>query len=561
MAYIKKLKIKGNYYYYLFHTIRHNNKFSKKSKYIGKTLPSNIEQIKQSFLQELKQDIIKPSSEMQSLIETLHPLERKTLPFLIKYNSLSKLLETTKLSYAEVMRALQWLENKSLINLESKEQQIINLDKNGLLYLKNGLPEKRFLKTLPSSIQELKSKFSQDEFNISIGILKKNLSININKEVTITDSGKLFLKKESLEEKFLKLLPLNLDNLTPEQKYAYNELLKRKQIIKLDIIKDKIASLTNLGKNLSKENLKVNLLEAVTQKIIHDESWKKTKFRKYDIKINVPSIYPGKRHFVNQAIDYARRIWLDLGFKEMKGPIIQTSFWNFDSLFTAQDHPVRDLQDTFYLKNPALGKLPNKELVEKVKQTHESGYTTKSTGWKYSWQEIEAKKNVLRTHTTVLSAHTLATLKQSDLPAKFFAIGRCFRNETLDWSHLFDFNQTEGIVVDENANFRHLIGYLKEFFTKMGFEKIRIRPAYFPYTEPSLEIDVLHPVHKKWIELGGAGIFRPEVVIPLLGKDIPVLAWGPGFDRIIMDYYKIMDIRDLYKNDLKQLREIKLWLK
>jgi phenylalanyl-tRNA synthetase alpha chain len=155
----------------------------------------------------------------------------------------------------------------------------------------------------------------------------------------------------------------------------------------------------------------------------------------------------------------------------------------------------------------------------------------------------------------------LAKLKEKDLPAKFFALGKNFRNETVDWSHGFEFNQTEGIVIDENANFRHLLGYLKQFFSKMGYEKIRFRPAYFAYTEPSVEIDVFHPEKKVWLELGGAGMFRPEVTIPLLGKHIPVLAWGPGFDRILMDYYSIKDLRELYKNDITKLRQMKFWVK
>ena len=129
----------------------------------------------------------------------------------------------------------------------------------------------------------------------------------------------------------------------------------------------------------------------------------------------------------------------------------------------------------------------------------------------------------------------------------------------MDWAHIFEFNQTDGIVVDENANFSHLLGYLKMFFKKMGYEKARFRPAYFPYTEFSVEIDVWHPVHKEWFELGGAGIFRPDVVKPLLGIDIPVLAWGPGFVRIHLEFFKINDIRDVYKNDLKDLREMREW--
>ena len=140
-------------------------------------------------------------------------------------------------------------------------------------------------------------------------------------------------------------------------------------------------------------------------------------------------------------------------------------------------------------------------------------------------------------------------------------MGKNFRNETIDWCHGFEFYQTEGIVVDDNVNFRHLLGYLQDFYKKMGFEKVRFRPAYFPYTEPSVEVDVFHPERKCWVELGGAGIFRPEITVPLLGIKTPVLAWGQGFDRIIMDYYAIKDLRELYKNDLKQLRDMKFWSK
>ena len=286
----------------------------------------------------------------------------------------------------------------------------------------------------------------------------------------------------------------------------------------------------------------------------------KTRFRRYDIQAPVPAIHGGKRHFVNQAIEHGKKVWMDMGFKEMTGTLCQTSFWNFDSLFTAQDHPVRELQDTYYIKD-AKGKLPtNKKLVNDVKKAHESGLQG-SKGWQYGWDEQDAQTVVLRTHTTCLSAQTIAKFKKENLPGKFFALGKCFRNETVDWSHGFEFNQTEGIVIDKNTNFRHLLGYLKEFFEKMGFPNVKFTPAYFPYTEPSVEISAWHPEKKTWLELGGAGIFRPEVIIPLLGEYIPVLAWGPGFDRTLMDYYKIKDLRELYKNDFEQLRKIKAWLR
>jgi phenylalanyl-tRNA synthetase alpha chain len=171
-----------------------------------------------------------------------------------------------------------------------------------------------------------------------------------------------------------------------------------------------------------------------------------------------------------------------------------------------------------------------------------------------------SKRCILRTHTTSLSARTLTKLKEGELPAKFFSVGRCFRNETLDWKHLAEFYQTDGIVVGEDVTFRNLLGYLKRFFSKLGFPKARFRPAYFPYTEMSTEIEVWHPKHKEWVELGGAGMFRPEVVKPLLGKDVPVLAWGPGFGRMVMMNYEIDDIRKLYLSDLKQVRKAEMWL-
>ena len=317
-----------------------------------------------------------------------------------------------------------------------------------------------------------------------------------------------------------------------------------------------------MGEKLRKIKLDNNLIESISSSLLENKSWKGRKFRAYDVKINVPKIYPGRKHFVNEAIEYARHIWLEMGFKEMNGPLLQTSFWNFDALFTAQDHPVRDLQDTFFINSLGdLGKYG--KVVDSVKKSHEQGVDG-NKGWGGKWNTKEAEKLVLRTHTTCLSAKTLYEL--SKLPkeqrrGKFFAIGKCFRNETVDWKHGFEFNQTEGIVIDKDANFQNLLGYLKEFFNKMGFPKVRFRPHYFPYTEPSVEIDAWHPARNEWIELGGAGIFRPEVTIALLGEWIPVLAWGPGFDRILMDYYEIKDLRELYGNDIKQLRNIKIWKK
>jgi phenylalanyl-tRNA synthetase alpha chain len=499
---------------------------------------------------------------MKDLIKSLSPIERDVLPYIKNSITVKELVKKSKKQHVEVMRALQWLENKDILNIKLELKEIVNLGELGKKYQKLKLPERRLLEELLEkgklTIQEIG--LPKAELNIALGVLKKKAAILMGKAISLTDNGRKFLTKEFIEEEFLKKLPLESKDIKDLDKLALANLKKRKNIIETDLEKIRTIKLTRLGKDLTKQKLNVDLIEALTPKHLKDGSWKNKEFRRYDVKINVPNTYGGKRHFVKQATDYAKKIWLEMGFEEMQGPVLDSSFWVFDALYTAQDHPVRDLQDTFYVKEPNQAKLPKKELVSKVKASHEKG-TKGSTGWNYQWDEKEAKKTVLRTHTTNLSSRTLSNLDLKDLPKKFFAVGRCYRNEAVDWCHLFEFNQTDGIVIDPNANFRHLLGYLKQFFAKMGFPKARFRPAHFPYTEPSVEIDVFHPVHKKWMEIGGAGMFRPELVIPLLGKDIPVLAWGPGFDRLILEFYNIKDIRELYKNDLKQLREIKNWMK
>ena len=506
--------------------------------------------------------------DLQKLLETLSPIERNVLPFLRDGIELREIAKISGKKEVEVMRALQWLENKGAIEIKSSSSDVIELGKNGRVYMKIGLPEKRFLNALDGKmkLESIKKAagLDDDEIKMCLGLLKSRYAITImGDEIESTGEREKLLEKGFPEQKLLGKLPKPVEDLNDDEKSMVNRLLKRKGIIVKEDVKFKHVRLTGKGKKLigKVSGSRIDLIEKLTPKMLKERTWEGKKFRRYDVEINVPRVFGGRRHFVNQAVEYAKRIWLDLGFKEMTGPLLQTSFWNFDALFTAQDHPVRDLQDTFFIKDPERGKLPDPKIVKAVKDVHESGGKTGSKGWQYKWDSENARLNIMRTHTTCLSARTIASLRTSDLPAKFFAVGKCFRNETMDWSHLFEFNQFEGIVVDPDANFKHLLGYLKNFARKIGFTEVRFRPAHFPYTEPSVEGEVFDPVHKQWIEVFAAGIFRPEVVVPLLGKDVPVLAWGPGLDRMTLSYYNIKDLRELYKNDLKQLREIKMWLK
>jgi len=501
---------------------------------------------------------------IQKIANSLNPNEKKIIPYL-KEGNITEISRNSKLDKVSVLRALEFLQNKKIVKLSQKKKKIVDIGVNGALYKKKHLPERRLLELLNQKriikldIAQKETKLTNDEFKAALGALKKKAFIELKSGKIILNANKEEISRKSLEENLLESLPVEYDSLQPEQLHALKSLQNRKNIIQITEEKKTEIKITELGDELSKIRMKnIDSIEQITQEMLKNEKvWRGKKFRRYDINASVPKISGGKRHFVNQASEYARKIWTDMGFREMTGNLVESSFWVFDALFTPQDHPIREMQDTFFITKQA--ELPDKKITEAVKKSHETG-VDKSKGWGYAWDEREAKKMLLRTHTTCLSSQTLTKIKKQELPQKFFAIGKCFRNETVDWSHGFEFNQTEGIVVDKNATFRHLLGYLQQFFKKMGFDKVRFRPAYFPYTEPSVEIDVWHPEKKKWLELGGAGMFRPEVTIPLLGEHIPVLAWGPGFDRTIMDYYNIKDLRELYKNDITKLRNIKHWI-
>ena len=505
--------------------------------------------------------------DIKSIIRKLHPLERSVVPFLGECKTGQELEEKTNLKDVEVVRALQWLGNRKVIELSSEEEEVVDLDVNGRSYLKNGLPERKLLGVLKDSIPleqaVQKSGLSREEFNVALGVLKKKAALFITKEKDIVlklmPAGKAMVKQELPEEEFLASLPKQASAFTKDEKALYNHIKKRKDIVKSVVQKKKTFVLTELGKELVESDLEVEgIIDSLTSQILKDGSWKKKTFREYDVTINVPKVFGGKKHIVSQAIEYIKKIWIEMGFEEQSGGFVQTSFWDLDALFVPQDHPARQMQDTFYIKDPAQGKLP--ALAKKVKVAHEKGVEG-SSGWGGKWSEDVAKKNLLITHDTYLSGKVLAGLDKEDLPKKTFQIMKVFRNEVLDWKHLFEFYQIGGIVVDEDANFRNLLGYLKQFFRKMGYEDVRLRPAHFPYTEPSCEIEVFHPVKKQWVELGGSGIFRPELVKPLLGKDVPVLAWGLGLERILTDYYEITDLREIYANDLEKIKEWKMFMK
>jgi len=241
------------------------------------------------------------------------------------------------------------------------------------------------------------------------------------------------------------------------------------------------------------------------------------------------------------------KIFLEMGFEEMPtNNFVESSFWNFDSLFQPQQHPARDAHDTFFLSDPAEALFFPDDYLERVKEMHSHGGEG-SIGWRYDWKIEETKKNILRTHTTAVSSRMLYKLAQEGFtPKKYFSIDRVFRNEALDATHLAEFHQIEGLVADYNLTLGNLMGVISQFFERLGLKNLRFKPAYNPYTEPSMEIFGYHSGLKKWVEVGNSGVFRPEMLLPMgLPPDVRVIAWGLSLERPTMIMYGIENIRDL----------------
>lgn len=334
-------------------------------------------------------------------------------------------------------------------------------------------------------------------------------------------------------------------------------LAKRKGFINVKPRVDRRVSIAKKGRKLLESGVtgrkKVTQL---TPELLADGTWRDVELQPYDVTLAAKSLYPGKEHAFQRTIDKVRRVFLEMGFTEIVSPWVESSFWDFDALFQPQDHPARDMQDTFYVAKPDRCELPSDELVERIKDTHENGGGTGSTGWQYRWNRELAHKPVLRTHTTAATIRALSKHDQGK-PGKYFVIGPVFRRETVDYKHLPVFRQVDGIIVDRSASLATLLGTLAAFYKKMGFPKIRFRPSFFPYTEPSAEVFLWLENRQEWVEMGGSGIFRPEVTLPV-GVTDRVLAWGLGLERLAMMIHNLKAIGDLYFATMPWLREAPL---
>ncbi len=492
---------------------------------------------------------------MSSIKEiTLTNNEKKVLLTLSSLHEFTpeELASTSSLPIEAAMQSAFMLADKGFSKISDVIADFCELTKEGKEYSEKGLPERQII-----NILEKNPEYSIKELEILLGspyYIEYGLPWLLKKKWARIEKGKvvpiIFNPRIGDDERIINELKgdkrigkelLGIDNSIQE--------LKKRDILEIKPKKKRTITITEEGYEFAKKGIIIEEeIAQLTPTIITSGSWKTARIRPYNIHTPVKPVYGAKIHPYQRLINEMRQIFLEMGFTEIKGDVVQSSFWNFDALFQPQDHPAREMQDTFHLATEC--DLPE-EYIAPVKAMHEKGGGI-SRGWGGRWSEDVARKQVLRTHTTAVTIKYLAD--HPDPPVKAFCIDRAYRREAIDPTHTPEFEQLEGVVMDKGVSFKNLLGCLTEFYHRMGFEEVRFRPGYFPYTEPSVEPEVYIESRGKWVELGGAGIFRKEVTLPL-GIRYPVLAWGLGVSRVAMLRLGLKDLRELYQSDIDWLRK------
>ncbi|MGI0092172.1 MAG: phenylalanine--tRNA ligase subunit alpha [Nitrososphaerales archaeon] len=502
-------------------------------------------------------------SPMEKMGIPLHPIERSILFSLAKQDiqrvvDVKQLANIASLSIDQVRRGIEWLKAKGLIETEEKEVVSLSLGSEGESAVEVGMPERRLVKIVKDAggVERIPviSKSLGNEFAVALGRAKKNDWVRIeNDNVSLNPFADNKEPEELLLEKIRSASNISKDDLDESELQIVNELRKRREgFVHINRVKSVAIKLSSKGKSIA-VTVSPEEIDNITPLILKSGEWKNRPLRALDVTSPAPKLFGGRKHPMRIFMDEVRETFVSLGFEEILGPMCQSALWNFDSLFIPQEHSAREMQDTFYILN-AKAKLDEfRAQIQAIRNAHENGAGTGSSGWRYRWKEEEATRVVLRTHTTAVTISYLAKFNPEE--AKVFTLGRVFRNEKSNYKHNPEFFQIEGVMVGEKLNLRNLIFILTRFYSKIGFNEIKFWPTYFPYTEPSLQTMVFIDKTKKWMELGGMGIFRPEVTLPI-GVKNPVLAWGLSLDRLVMLRHGVGDIRQLFGANLDWLREL-----
>lgn len=531
------------------------------------------------FLIDLSNNVNKDERNVQSAndqinksILSLHPIEKKILAWLYAHKEKEwlndeMLIKESGLSIDQIRRGIEWLKFKNFIKIEDSSDIKITLKDTNIFENNNfTLPERKLVNCVKKGFNTISNIINSEAFNhnnkevfSAIKVGKNNSWISLeNDSITLLPACESISNEEKFIEKLNKNESLLFSDLNNSEVASFDLLKKRPNLLDTKKIVNKKYHLTDLGiliykkiiENSNNDNKNTSLANDRKFTVEHliENRWKNIKFEQIDVEAPLPLISYGKKNPLIDFIDEVKEILVGMGFTEIEGNLIQTSFWNFDALFIPQDHSAREMQDTFFLSSNSQLKtnLPDNKIIENVSKIHEQN-------WHYKWSILESKPFVLRTHTTPVTIQHLASEKPDE--DKVFLIGRVFRNEKPSFKHLVEFHQIEGIFTNKNANLRQLIGIQTEFYNRLGIKKIKFWPTFFPYTEPSLQSMIYNEKLDKWIELFGMGLFRPEVTQPL-GIKNPVLAWGGGFERLAMLRFDLDDIRELYNNNLTWIKGV-----
>ncbi len=508
-------------------------------------------------------------TDLADLLTTLHPLEAKVLRALAGTEAAAgeaRIAELAGIQEAQARMASEWLLAKAAVEVASEDStSFVALDETGQQFAKNAIPEiaiRRRLEQGPAAMADLGD---AKDLSAAIGALKKQGLITVAQgkftlaekaDWSAIEQDQQLIVKLATSERFLE------PDLTPAEWKRATELAgkpgKASLGIKRGEQKRRTLQLTALGKDLAaKAGDVADEVSQLTPEMLRDGSWRNQKFRAYNLQIPPPRSTGGRRHPYREFLDAVRRKLISFGFEEMRGPIVESEFWNNDALFMPQFHPARAIHDVYFVEGMPQAKELPEPAASNVAAAHENGGETGSIGWRYGFDRDATRRLILRSQGTALSARQLGKLRDlPNKPGKYFAIARCFRFDDVDATHAPDFFQIEGIVLGEEVHLRHLLGLMKLFGLEIArAEEMYFTPGYFPFTEPSVEAHMRHP-KIGWMELGGGGIFRPEVTKPF-GIDVPVIAWGLGLDRMAMVALGIDDIRDLFSPDLDFLRSRK----
>ncbi|KAL2857140.1 tRNA synthetases class II core domain (F)-domain-containing protein [Aspergillus pseudoustus] len=469
-----------------------------------------------------------------------------------------------------VKSAVDRLGSREMVIYETIDREIVVLTKEGEDIVANGSHEAKVFEAVLAAVEGLKITdlpgiVGKENASIGQGNAFKRGWIKKDKDTLRAATDKI------VDETQAQLLNVKQTQAVSDKK-ALQDLKRRKLVTIQKAISFKISKGPKYAKEFVKEETDL------TAEMLQNGSWKTAHFKPYNFKAKGAPTPSGALHPLNKVKQEFRSIFFEMGFEEMPtNRFVETGFWNFDALYVPQQHPARDLQDTFYISDPptadppredpendphvpkralqstnAEKKLDYKEYWDNVRQVHENGKYG-SIGYRYPWSAEESLRLVLRTHTTSVSTYMLHKLAANPRPARYFSIDRVFRNEAVDATHLAEFHQIEGVIADFGLTLGGLIGFMEVFFAKMGIHQLRFKPAYNPYTEPSMEIFGYHEGLGKWVEIGNSGMFRPEMLEPMgLPKNMQVYGWGLSLERPTMIKYAVSNIRELlgHKVDL-----------